>query len=169
MRKKEERGGRLVYTFLLIIHGLLAVALLGGLTHQAFATLWPARSSGGFVSAYRSVSAARFTNVNIALYVVTFALGSFIYPAYRISVRTWIENARLWHISGLFEMKEQALAIGLGMLPFFWLVWKRQDGEQAGAPSETARKWTTGMLCAIVWYSFLAGHIVNNVRGLYGQ
>jgi hypothetical protein len=154
-----------VYTFLLIIHGLLAVALLGGLTHQAFATLWPARSSGGFVTAYRGVAAARFTNANILLYVVTFALGSFIYPAYRVSVRTWIENARLWHISGLFEMNEQALAIGLGMLPFFWLVWKREDGAQA----ETARKWTTGMLCAIVWYSFLAGHIVNNVRGLYGQ
>jgi hypothetical protein len=128
-----------VYTALLIVHGLLAVALLGGLTHQAFATLWPARQSGGFVSAYRSVSAARFTNVNITLYVVTFALGSYIYPAYRIAVRTWIENARLWQISGLFEMKEQSLAIGLGMLPFFWLVWKGQEGQQEGASSERAQ------------------------------
>jgi hypothetical protein len=32
-----------------------------------------------------------------------------------------------------------------------------------------ARKWTTVILCVIVWYSFIAGHIVNNVRGLFGQ
>ena len=33
----------------------------------------------------------------------------------------------------------------------------------------SARKWTTAILCVIVWYSFIAGHIVNNVRGLFGQ
>lgn len=152
-------------TFLLILHGLLAVALLGGLTHQAIAALWPARAPGGFPAAYRAVSAARFTNANIAFYVATFVLGALIYPPYRIAVRTWLERARLWHISGLFEFKEQALAIGLAMLPFFWLVWRDpNDAATAGA-----RKWTTAILCAIVWYSFVAGHIVNNARGLFGQ
>lgn len=152
-------------TFLLILHGICAVALLGGLTHQAIAVLWPARSSGNFTSAYRAVSAARFTNANIAFYVATFALGALIYPPYRIAVRTWIERARLWHISGLFEYKEQALAIGLAMLPFFWLVWRDPKDEATTG----ARKWTTAILCVVVWYSFVVGHIVNNVRGLFGQ
>ena len=152
-------------TFLLIMHGLMAVALLGGLTHQAFAVLWPARAAGGFTSAYRAVSAARFTNAIITFYVMTFVLGAVIYPPYRIAVRTWIERARLWHISGLFEYKEQALAIGLAMLPFFWLVWRNPKDESM----DSARKWTTAILCVIVWYSFIAGHIVNNVRGLFGQ
>jgi hypothetical protein len=152
-------------TFLLIVHGLCAVALLGGLTHQAIAVLMPARAPAGFVSAYRSVKAARFTNFNIALYVATFVLGALIYPPYRIGVRVWIERARLWHISGLFEYKEQALAIGLAMLPFFWLVWR----DPKDAATASARKWATLILCVIVWYSFIAGHIVNNVRGLYGQ
>lgn len=152
-------------TFLLIVHGLLAVALLGGLTHQAVAVLWPARSAGGFISSYRAVSAARFTNANILFYVATFALGAIIYPPYRIAARTWIENARLWHISGLFEYKEQALAIGLAMLPFFWLMWRDPKDEATAS----ARKWTTAILCGAVWYSFIVGHIVNNVRGLFGQ
>lgn len=152
-------------TFLLIVHGLLAVALLGGLTHQAVAVLWPARAAGGFMASYRAVMAARFTNANITFYVLTFVLGAVIYPPYRIAVRTWIERARLWQISGLFEYKEQALAIGLAMLPFFWLMWRDPKDESTAS----ARKWTTAILCVVVWYSFIAGHIVNNVRGLFGQ
>jgi hypothetical protein len=154
-----------VTTFLLILHGLCAVALLGGLTHQALAVLWPSRGGAGFTSAYRAVSAARFTNANIAFFVTTFVLGAVIYPPYRIAVRTWIERARLWHISGLFEYKEQALAIGLAMLPFFWLVWQDPKDESMAV----ARKCATAILCLIVWYAFIAGHIVNNVRGLFGQ
>ena len=111
------------------------------------------------------VSAARFTNAAIVLYVVTFTLGSVIYPAYRVSARIWIETARLWPISGMFELKEQALAIGLGMLPFYWLVWKDPKDEE----TRMARVATTTILCVVVWYSFIAGHIVNNVRGLFGQ
>ena len=152
-------------TVLLIFHGLCAVALLGVLSHQAFAVLVPARTVDGFVSAYRAVSAARFTNATIVIYLVTFALGSVIYPAYRVSARIWIETARLWPIIGMFEMKEQALAIGLGMLPFYWLVWRDPKDQE----TRTARLATTSILCAVVWYSFIAGHVVNNVRGLLGQ
>lgn len=25
------------------------------------------------------------------------------------------------------------------------------------------------ILCFIVWYSFLVGHVLNNIRGLFGQ
>jgi len=154
-----------VTTSLLILHGLLATALLGGLTHQTAALLWPARGGDGFLDAYRSVKAARFTRVNAALYVIVFALGAAIYPAYRIGVRTWIERARLWDISGLFELKEQTLAIGLALLPFFWLVWRDPKERE----TRLARLVVTALLCAIVWYAFIAGHIVNNVRGLFGQ
>ncbi len=80
---------------LLIMHVLFAVALMGVLNHQAFALLFPAKTSGGFVTAYRAVSAARFTNARIVLYVVTLVLGSVIYPADRVSTRIWNETARL--------------------------------------------------------------------------
>ena len=131
----------------------------------AVAVLLPAKTTGGFTTAYRSVQAARFTNANIILYIVTFILGAIIYSPYRVAVRTWLERTRLWHITGLFEVKEQLLAIGLGMLPFFWLVWRDPKDPATAA----ARKWTTVILCVAVWFSFIAGHIVNNVRGLFGS
>ena len=162
-------------TFLLILHGLAAVVLLGGLTHQALAAIWPARKSAGkhanavMANSFRAVNAQLYTNTNVVLYLVTFELGALIYTAYRLAVRTWIENARLWSISGMFEVKEQLLAIGLGMLPLYWLLWRKVDDQPLDPQFANARAWVTGILCVVVWYSFVAGHIVNNVRGLFGQ
>ena len=152
-------------TFLLILHGLSSVVLLGSVTHQALAAAWPAKSGIGVIKSFRAVNAAVYTKTNIVLYLTTFILGGLIYPAYRIAVRTWIERARLWPISGTFELKEQFVAIGLGMLPLYWYIW-RQPLDPALA---SARAWVTCILCAIVWFGFLAGHILNNVRGLFGQ
>lgn len=151
-------------TFLLIIHGLAAVALLGALTHQALATVWPGRKGAGFGQSFRAVSAAGYANACVVLYLVTFALGAYIYPPYRVSVRTWIERAQLWDVSGLFEFKEQVFAIGLGLLPLYWLLWRRP---QDGTLSRT-RAWITAILCVSVWYGVVAGHIINNVRGMFG-
>ena len=39
-------------------------------------------------------------------------------------------------------------------------------GDKALAPEyDSARKWVTVVLAAFCWFAFLAGHIVNNVRG----
>ena len=44
-------------TFLLIVHGLLAVALLGAVTHQAVSVFLPARKTAdSFVGRVRAVS-----------------------------------------------------------------------------------------------------------------
>ncbi|MGE0652996.1 MAG: hypothetical protein AB7P12_14805 [Alphaproteobacteria bacterium] len=151
-------------TFLLIVHGLSAVALLGALTHQSLAVIWPGRKGGGFTQSFRAVSGPAYTNASVVLYLTTFALGAYLYPAYRVTVRTWIERARLWEISGLFELKEQVFAVGLGLLPLYWLLWRRaEDGTLA-----SARAWVTGLLCLMVWYGFIAGHLINNTRGMFG-
>jgi len=152
-------------TALLIIHGLVAVALLGGLTHQAFAACWPARTGETFFSSFRAVRGAAYTNAVIGLYVVSAILGGAIYPVYRLYVRTYLEAAQLWEINGSFEIKEQFVAVGLGMLPFYWLVWRRPLEEKLAG----ARAATTAVLCFIVWYGFLTGHVLNNVRGVFGR
>ena len=154
-----------MFTFLLIVHGLLAVVLLGGITHQALAACWPARAKGGILTRFRAVDGAAYTTTTIVLYLITALIGGTIYTAYRITVRTYLENARLNTINGSFEVKEQFIAIGLGLLPLYWAVW-RQPLDPARA---TSRAVITGLLCFIVWYGFIAGHVVNNVRGLYGQ
>ena len=156
-------------TFLLIVHGLLAVVLLGGLTHQAMSAAWPSRSKTGIISAFRAVSGSVYTNANIALYLATAILGGAIYPVYRVSVRTYLENARLYPAVGSFEIKEQFISVGLAMLPLYWLLWRRMT--EAGATEAgagTARIAVTLILCFIVWYAFLVGHVLNNIRGLFG-
>jgi hypothetical protein len=150
---------------LLIVHGLIAVALLGGITHQAAAACWPAKSGGSFVASFRAVSGSRYTIVNIVLYIVTGVLGAVIYPAYRLAVRPYLESARLWTINGTFELKEQFVAIGLGMLPLYWLVWRTP----LDAKLASARAAITALLCFVVWYSFVIGHVLINVRGLFGR
>jgi hypothetical protein len=64
------------WSILLIIHGILAVFLLGAITHQAVGVALPVtKRSSGFVSALRSVNGMSYTNVVVILFVVTFALG----------------------------------------------------------------------------------------------
>ena len=151
-------------TFLLILHGLLAVVLLGGITHQAVSVAWPSRNKIGIVRSYRAVSGSLYTNANIALYLATATLGGIIYPVYRVGVRTFLEDARLNSAVGSFELKEQFIAVGLGMLPLYWMLWRRPP-EAGGKPARIA---VTLLLCAIVWYAFLVGHVLNNIRGLFG-
>ena len=150
-------------TFLVILHGLLAVALLGSITHQAIAVVWPAQSKAGFVNAYRSVSSRAYVNANIVLFLAVAFLGGIIYPIYRVWIRTYLENARLYSAVGSFEVKEQFIALGLGLLPLYWLAWRRPD-----PAAKSARIAVTLMLCFIVWFSFLVGHILNNIRGMFG-
>jgi hypothetical protein len=150
------------WTILLIIHGLLAVALLGALTHQAVSVAMPVRqAAGNFVDRFRAVPGMGYATAVCVLWVLTFIFGAWIYTKYRIYVRIPIEQFGFWKTSGSFEMKEHLVTIGLGLLPAYWWLWRRTAaGEYA-----QARKWLTVLLAVIVWYAFLVGHVINNVRG----
>ena len=151
------------WTILFIVHALLAVALLGALTHQAVAVLGPVRSGSapGFVTRFRSVSARSYAGVVCVLWVLAFIFGGVIYTKYRIYVRIPIEQQGLFKTLGAFELKEHLVTIGLGLLPIYWYLWK--NARNAGFDS--SRKWLTVVLAAICWYGFLTGHVLNNVRG----
>jgi len=151
------------WTILFIVHALLAVALLGALTHQAAAVLAPPRAAtaGGFVRRFRSVSGPSYAAAVCVLWVLAFIFGGWIYAKYRIYVRIPIEQEGLWKTMGAFELKEHLATIGLGLLPVYWHFWKHARN----AAYDSARKWLTVVLAAICWYSFLAGHVANNVRG----
>ena len=59
-------------TTLLIIHGLVAVALLGAITHQTLATWAPVNARvGSFFNRFRAVPAASFANAIVMLYMVS--------------------------------------------------------------------------------------------------
>lgn len=148
---------------LLILHGLLAVALLGAITHQAISVLWPGRSeAASFVGRMRTVSAASYVNAIVVLYALTAILGGIIYPTYRLSVRFVLEQMDLYAANGSFELKEHFVAVALGMLPVYWYVWRQPLAESFARTRATL----TGILAFTVWWSFLVGHVLNNIRGL---
>jgi hypothetical protein len=152
-------------TALLIVHGLLAVFLLGAITHQAFSvTQRVPAGPRSFVGKFRGVSGASYTNAIVILFVVTSIGGALLYPQYRLDIRTTLEDLNMREANGAFEIKEHLAAIGLGLLPVYWYFWRQPPvGEHA-----TARKYLTWILAFLVWWNFLVGHILNNIKG-FGQ
>jgi hypothetical protein len=141
---------------------LVAVALLGAITHQTLAAWAPADAPrGSFFGRFRSVPSGSFANAVVVLYVVSALLGAILYLYFRVDVRPGLERAGNWHVLGFFDIKEHFAAIGLALLPAYWVCWRRL---QADEPAQT-RAALTSILAFIVWWSFLTGHVANNIKG----
>src|SRR3954464_10987213 len=85
------------WTIPLIVHLLLAVTLLGAITHQAVAVLVPVRKpAGDFVTRFRSVAPTRYATAVAVLFLATALLGSSIYVKYRVYVRIPMEQFGSW-------------------------------------------------------------------------
>jgi hypothetical protein len=150
------------WTTLLIIHGLLAVALLGAITHQTVAVWMPVRAkAGNFLTRFRAVPSTSYVAAIIVLYVGTFVMGAWIYTQYRFTSRLALEQLRFFKTVGVFEMKEHIATIGLIVLPAYWAFWRQPLADDYAG----ARKTVTLLLAIIVWANFLIGHIANNARG----
>jgi len=149
-------------TALLIIHGLVAVALLGAITHQTLAT-WAGEGErpGSFFGRFRAVRCASFANAVVVMYAVSALLGGIVYLYFRVDIRPDLERAGHWQTLGLLDIKEHFVAIGLALLPAYWICWRRPRADE----SPRTRAALTSILAFIVWWSFLIGHVVNNLRG----
>lgn len=149
-------------TALLIVHGLVAVALLGAITHQTLSTWAPARArNGSFFGRFRAVPSASYANAIVVLYPAATLLGAVVYLYFRVDVRPALEQAGHWQALGLFDIKEHFAAIGLALLPAYWVCWRQPRSDE---PART-RTALTSILAFIVWWSFLIGHVANNIRG----
>jgi hypothetical protein len=149
----------------LIVHGLLAVTLLGALTHQLVALLWGVGKtvqSSSFVNHYRAARQQLFTRAIVALYIVTLVLGATLYPAYRLDVRIPFEEMSLGWAVGSFELKEHLAGLGLGLLPLYAYLWRPQFNDS----HRRDRTLVSAFLAGVVWFDFLVGHVLNNIRGL---
>ena len=149
-------------TALLIIHGLVAVALLGAITHQTVAT-WACegKQPGSFFGRFRAVRSASFANAVVVMYAVSALLGGIVYLYFRVDIRPDLERAGHWQTLGLLDIKEHFVAIGLALLPAYWICWRHPRADE----SPRTRAALTSILAFIVWWSFLIGLVVNNIRG----
>jgi hypothetical protein len=148
-------------TTLLIFHGILAVFLLGAVTHQTLGVFWPRKlGQTDFVANARGIRPQIYAKTIAIIYVVEFLLGATLYPTYRVLARPPLQDLQLTYVIGLFEVKENFAAIVLAMLPTYLYFWKKFPDYK------TARSVLTAILFITVWYNFIAGHLVNNARGL---
>ena len=149
-------------TALLILHGLVAVALLGAITHQMLA-VWTA--AGGrprsFFGRFRAVRPAGYADAVVVLYGAAAVLGAVIYLHFKVDIQPILERDRHWRVLGVFDLKEDFAAIGFGLLPAYWISWRPPLADERG---RTAAALTT-ILGFIVWWNFLVGHVVNDARG----
>jgi hypothetical protein len=157
-----DSGSTVLSTVLLIVHGLVAVALLGAITHQALAA-WAVAGvrPSSFFGRFRSVPSARFASAVVVLYAVSTLLGGIIYLYFRVDVRPELERAGHWPALGFFDLKEHFVAIGLALLPAYWICWRRLGADD----SAQMRTALTSILAFIVWWGFLTGHVTNNIMG----
>ncbi len=147
---------------LLIIHGLAAFLLLGALSHQVICVWAPVHSRvSNFVGHLRAVAGADYVNAAIVLYVVTFVLGVAIYPDYKLTSFDMLEQHGWIKTLYGFEYKEDALGLGLALLPAYWYYWQAAQKEE-----RLTRAMLTTLLTVITWWSFLLGHLANNLAGL---
>ncbi|HET9689347.1 MAG TPA: hypothetical protein VFP79_19435, partial [Pseudolabrys sp.] len=95
----------------MIIHGLVAIALLGAISHQTLATWAPAHARpGSFFVRFRAVPSASFANAIVILYAVSALLGAIVYVYFRVDIRPDLERAGNWQALGLFDIKEHFVA-----------------------------------------------------------
>jgi hypothetical protein len=149
-------------TFWTILHGIMAIGLLGATTHQGL-TVWRKPTPAElFVERFRAIPAVRFANAITVLYVLTFALGAYIYPTYVLDVKGAIVDYGRPKTVGVFQLKEHIAVIGLAMLPVYWHFWRSVPL----AASIPTRRFLTTFLMLAVWWNLIIGHLLNNLRGL---
>src|SRR5215472_5036727 len=97
-------------TALLILHGLVAVALLGAITHQTLAA-WASSSARprSFFGRFRAVQPAGYANAIVGLYVGAALLGAVVYLYFKVDIQPYLERDRHWHALGFFDLKEISL------------------------------------------------------------
>jgi hypothetical protein len=145
-----------------VLHGLVAIALLGAITHQGLAVWRQPAPATLFVDRFRAIPAERYATAIVALYLLTFVLGAYIYPTFVLSAKQAIADRGMRGMIGIFQIKEHIAAIGLGLLPVYWHFW-RSVPLNVGV---LTRRFLTSFLMLSIWWNLIVGYVLNNLRGL---
>ena len=148
---------------LLICHGLIAIALVGAITHQGL-SVWRDKPAPTrlFVDRFRAVPGPGYANAVVVLYLATFALGAYIYPAFVMDAKRALFELGMRKAIFVFQMKEHIAVIGLSILAAYWYFWRQVPLIEHVA----TRRMLTTVLMAVVWWNLVIGHILNNLRGI---
>lgn len=145
---------------LLIAHALVAVLLLGSLTHNVLITTNYLRGKFGKIRLEKL-----YVKVGFVAYLLTFGLGSIIYPNYRYHVRARYFDLHMRWATNIFDIKEHWAGIGLVLFLAFFLLSRRID-------PRTDRRFLffyvflSVTLASIVWFDFIVGLLLVSYRSI---
>jgi hypothetical protein len=155
-------GDDAMMAFWTILHGIIAIGLLGAATHQGLTVWRKAAQPKRFVDRFRAIPAVRFATAIVVLYVLTFALGAYIYPTYVLDVKGAVADYGMRKTIGLFQIKEHISVMGLSLLPVYWHYWRTVPLTEG---VHVRRLLTTFMMLGS-WWNLIVGHVLNNLTGL---
>ncbi len=148
--------------FWTILHGLVAMVLVGAVTHQGLAVWRTPAPARQFVDRFRAVRPGGYANAIVILYVVVFTIGALIYPIFTLDVKGTVADYGMRTTMGLFQIKEHVGVIGLALLPTYWHFWHSVPLKESVA----TRRFLTTVIMVSVWWNLVVGHILNNVKGM---
>ncbi len=147
------------YRPLLLAHLLATFLLVGAMTHNLVIVIGYLRGKFG-----RQKLEWIYVRVSLWAYVIVYAIGALIYPAYRIYIRHDYFDPKLPWATGLFEVKEHWGAVGLGMFFVYYLLRKSFQPSE-----ETDKLYLYVPLCVllnlIVWYKVVVGCYLTILKG----
>ncbi|MBK8253678.1 MAG: hypothetical protein IPK82_13550 [Polyangiaceae bacterium] len=145
---------------LVLLHAASSVVLLGASTHHLLMMRFYLRRRFE-----RAALEKTYAKVIVYTYAITFGLGLFVYPTYRVHIRGYYLDRFAPVYAKLFDMKEvyaalaMFVALALGALAYTW----RPKEEPQLAPVVAAMSF---VVCAAVWFSAVVGVLVTSVRGI---
>ena len=83
------------------------------------------RSAESFFGRLRAVPSAAFANAVVVLYAVSVLLGAIVYLYFKVEIGPELERDGHWQALGFLDLKEDFISIGLGLLPAYWVCWRR--------------------------------------------
>jgi hypothetical protein len=143
---------------LLVLHALVAAALVGASTHQAVVSVQLVR---GRLHLRRL--ARTYAWIVAATFAASFALGLLMYPAFRFKVRgLYLDRNAPW-ASNLFDFKEALAALALPLVVALFFVGRRIEpqSDRGLLPLHAALALS---LWAMLAFALVSGLLVTSVR-----
>lgn len=145
---------------LAVLHMAGSVVLIGSATHHALLMRFYLRGRFERIALEKT-----YAKVICAAYAFTFALGSLLYPSYRVHVRGFYldrfapEYARYFDVKETYASLAFFVALGLGALAYAW-----RPREEPWLARVVAIM--SFVVCAVVWLNAIIGVLVVSVRGV---
>lgn len=144
--------------WLLIVHALAGMALLGATTHLAIGAIQLRR---GRPSALRLVRSHAV--IAAGLLATAMIIGLLMYPHYRVHVRGVVLDRSAPWASNLFDIKENFAALALPLAVCTFVLGRR--AELSGS-LQRLLVFCSVALWALVAFSAVAGLVVTSVKGV---